>query len=250
MSKLWYGSDEVNDFHPVVEECLNRALKIVKLNDKYVIKHHYGNFTAGIPDFVLLDKKTGDFVCIIEVKKTPSDVFYFGTGYQTKGYVDELYPLRWKPTYNPFFCVTNIEITQFYCWRENSSLIGCLQTGSPHDCGLLEYEDICFNKFTLLFSEYFKNIDQRKPPEFSMHLEAISESFNETFYSIAKILGVNLVRMSKLIQANEDIKESILYELLRFAFYYYIKEFYSLKKSCLSKYFKDFKIVKDFLESR
>lgn len=248
MSKLWYGSDEVNEFHPIVEECLNNALKIAKLDEKYFIKHHYGNFTTGIPDFALLDKKTNDFVCIIEVKKTPSDVFYFGTGYQAKGYVDELYPLRWKPKFHPFFCVTNIEITQFYCWRENSTLIGCLQTGSPHDCGLLEDGDNCYNKFTLLFSEYFKSIDILKTPEFSMHLEAISESFNETFFSISKILGVNLVRMTKLVQANEDIKKSILYELLRFAFYYYIKEYYALRKSSLSNYFKDFEIknISDF----
>lgn len=244
MESLWYGSDEVREFHPVVEECLNRALKQAGLDGKYTIRHHHGEFTSGIPDFVLLDKKTGDFVCVIEVKKTPSDVFYFESGYQAKGYVDEVYPLRWKPKFFPYFCVTNIEITQFYCWRQGSSLIGCLLTGSPHDCGLLNEGQGCYEKFTALFASFFKELDKLREPEFSMHLEAISESFNQTLFSIAKILGVNLVRMSRLVDANEQIKESILYELLRFAFYYYIKETYEVMNSPYLKNFPDFDVAK------
>ena len=240
--KLWYGSDEVKEFHPVVEMCLNEALRISKLNEKYEIKHHYGSFTSGIPDFVLLDKVTKDFVCIIEVKKTPSDVFYTGYGYQAKGYVDELYPLRWKTNYFPHFCVTNIEMTQFFCWREKASLIGCILTNSPVDSGQLEEGEGCFRNFTKLFVNYFKQIDSQESPEFSMHLEAISESFNETFFSVAKILGVNLVRMNRLIQSEEEIKESIIYELLRFAFYFYIKENYSMINSKLLNYFPDFEV--------
>jgi len=242
MKSLWYGSDEVREFHPIVEESLNAALIKSNLQDKYIIEHHYGQYTSGIPDFALLDKQTGDFVCIIEIKKTPSDVFSFSAGNQTKGYVDELKTLRWKPDFFPHFCVTNIEITQFYCWREDSSLIGCLLTGSPHDCGLLREEQECYEKFTLLFSEYFKMIDILKAPEFSRHLEAISESFNQTLYSVAMILGVNLVRMTRLVEADEQIRESILYELLRFAFYYFIKESYDSLSSPFSENFPDFDI--------
>ncbi len=242
MVNLWYGSDEVSDFHPVVESCLNQALVKAKLENKYVIKHHYGQFTSGIPDFALLDKKTNDFVCIIEVKKTPSDVFYFGSGYQSKSYVDELFPLRWKPSYQPHFCVTNIEITQFFCWRKGASLIGCLLAGSPRDCGQLEEGQKCFDRFIDSFSDYFISIDKVKEPEFSMCLEAISESFNETFYTISKILGVNLVRINRLLQSGDQIKESIIYELLRFAFYYYIKETYQLNRSPYHDYFKEFNI--------
>jgi len=243
MANLWYGSDEVSDYHPIVESCLNKALVKAKLENKYVIKHHYGQFTSGIPDFALLDKKTNDFVCIIEVKKTPSDVFYFGSGYQTKSYVDELFPLRWKPNHHPHFCVTNIEITQFFCWRKGASLIGCLLTGSPHDCGQLEDGQKCFDRFIDSFSNYFISIDKLKEPEFSMCLEAISESFNETFYTISKILGVNLVRINRLLQAGDQIKESIIYELLRFAFYYYIKEIYQINKSPYHDYFKEFNVA-------
>ena len=95
-----------------MEACLKKALANAGLEKKYVIKHHDGRFTSGIPDFVLKDAKTEDFVCVIEVKKTPSDVFYYAD--QPKEYVDQLYPLRWKPGYYPYFCITNIEITQFF----------------------------------------------------------------------------------------------------------------------------------------
>ena len=242
MKKIWYGSDEVKDFHPVVNECLNTALRKADLDRKYVIMHHYGQFTTGIPDFALLDKTTQDYVCIIEVKKTPSDVFYFGSGYQSKGYVDELYPLRWKQNHQPHFCVTNIEISQFYCRRDTTSLIGCLLVGSPHDCGILQEEQTCYDRFISLFTQYFRDIDNCKDPEFSMHLEAISESFNETFFSLAQILGVNLVRMTRLVQGDDLIKQSILYELLRFAFYYYIRETYEIQSSPFSQNFPDFNV--------
>ena len=240
MGKLWYGADEVDEFHPIVQKCLQKALTASGLDKKYVIKHHDGEFTSGIPDFVLLDVRTGDFVCVIEVKKTPSDVFYYG--YQPKEYVDQLYPLRWKPNYYPYFCITNIEITQFFCWRKDSSVIGCMLAGSPHDSGSLNDGQKCLDNFTGLFTQFFIQIDKLNKPEFSMYLEAISESFNETFYTISKILGVNLIRMSRLIKADDQVKQSVLYELLRFAFYYYIKESYELIKSPYKKYFGDFDV--------
>lgn len=240
MVNLWRGADEVKDFHPVVEDCLDKALKNAGLEDRYEIKHHLGIFTSGIPDFCVLDKVTGDFVCIIEVKKKPSDVFFRGSNLQAKGYVEELYPLRWKANYYPYFCVTNIEFTQFYSLRKNASLVGCLLTGSPHDSGLLTRQEECIENFIQMFTDFFIRMEKRTEPEFSKHLEAISESFNETFYDIAKILGVNLARMNRLVSADQKVRQSILYELLRFAFYYYIRETYSMKKDESVSYFNDF----------
>lgn len=239
MSRLWYGSDEVRDFHPVVEKALNTALDQADLNSKYILKHHYGEFTSGIPDFALLDRRTKDFICIIEVKKTPADVLSKRYGLQTKGYVDELFPLRWKVGFHPYFCVTNIELTQFYCFREGSSLIGCLLVDSPHDSGFLD-DDNLLDNFIDLFKEFFINLDELKTPEFSSHLEAISESFNETFFNIADVLDVNFHRMHRIV--GKELKESILYELLRFAFYYYIKEYYSSENNDYIEYFNDFNV--------
>lgn len=243
MASLWYGSDEVGEFHPVVERCLNKALEMSGLSGKYEVRHHFGDYTSGIPDFCVLDRVTKDFVCVIEVKRTMTDVFSKDSGLQARGYVEELYPLRWRPRYHPYFCVTNIEMTQFYSLRQRASLIGCLLTGSPHDSGhLIDQQEECIENFTRMFAGFFKTMDKLVEPDFSKHLEAISESFNDTFYDIAKILGVNLVRMDRLIRANQEIKQSILYELLRFAFYYYIRESYEMAKSRSASYFKDFDV--------
>lgn len=238
-NSIWYGSDEVRGFHPIVEKCIKEALERAGLSNKYIFKHHYRSFTSGIPDFVILDKRTGDFVCIIEVKKTPTDVFSQTAGYQTTKYVQELYPLKWKLEYYPHFCVTNIEYLQSYILRPETSLIGCLLENSPEYAGNLDSMDLEENYIEIL-KNYFINIDKREKPNFSMYLETISESFNESFYNISQILGVNLDRISKFVGEKENLKQSVLYELFRFAFYYYLKEYYLLKNSSLATYFEDF----------
>lgn len=243
MDNLWYGSDEVKVFHPIVEKCVGEALIRSNLNTKYKLKHHHGAFTTGIPDFALVDLITEDIVCIIEVKKTPSDVFGQKAGYQSKTYVEQLYPLKWKIGFHPNFCVTNIEHTQFYSLRDGTSLIGCLLEKSPKYAEAIDSDNLT-EKFIEILEEYFVFLDSKQQPTFSMYLETISESFNKSFYNVSQILGTNFNRISRLVMANEAIKQSILYELFRFAFYYYIKEYYLLSKSELSEYFEDFETEK------
>ncbi len=240
---LWYGADEVRVFHPIVEECVNSALTQSGLTDKYYLKHHYGQHTSGIPDFSLHDKQTNDYVCIIEVKKTPLDTLGQEAGYQARAYTKELFPIRWKLGYPPNFCVTNIEYTQFYGLRENSSLIGCLLEDSPKISATIDSAELKA-KFTSILVDYFIYIDNRTEHKFSMHLETISESFNESFYSVAQILGANFDRISNFVNANENLRRGVLYELFRFAFYYYIKEFYLLNNNDLASYFDDFETSK------
>jgi len=236
---LWYGADEVRVFHPIVEECINSALVLAGLSDKYYSKHHHGQYTSGIPDFSLHDKQTDDYVCIIEVKKTPLDTLGQEAGYQSRTYTKQLFPLRWKLGYPPNFCVTNIEYTQFYGLRENSSLIGCLLEDSPKIAAAIDSPELK-TKFTTILVEYLKYVDNQTEHKFSMHLETISESFNESFYSVSQILGANFDRISNFVNANENLRRGVLYELFRFAFYYYIKEYYLLNNNNLASYFNDF----------
>jgi type I restriction-modification system DNA methylase subunit len=240
MNKLWYGADEVRTFHPFVEHCINQALLKSGLEKKYYFKHHYGKFTNGIPDFVILDSSTDDFVCIIEVKKTPSDVFGQDAGKQSMTYVQELYPLRWKFNQFPRFCVTNIEYTQFYSLRSNASVIGCLNENSPKFSASLDSPELQ-SKFIDVLNEYFLEIHSNSKPSFSMHLESISESFNNSFYDVSEILGANLNRINRLIDADEEVRQSVIYELFRFAFFYYLKEYYNLKKNGIAAHFNEFK---------
>lgn len=236
---LWYGADEVRIFHPIVEECVNDALIQSGLSNKYYLKHHFGQYTSGIPDFSLHDSQTDDYVCIIEVKKTPLDTLGQEAGYQARTYTKQLYPIRWKLGYPPNFCVTNIEYTQFYGLRENTSLIGCLLEESPKMSAPISSTELK-SKFTNILADYFQYIDNKTENKFSMHLETISESFNDSFYNVAQILGANFNRISNFVNANENLRRGVLYELFRFAFYYYIKEFYLLNNNQLANYFSDF----------
>ena len=239
--KLWYGSDEVKEFHPVIKLLINEILINNDLNNKYQVKHHSGEHTSGIPDFVMIQKNTSDYILVIEVKKTPSDVLSKESGKQAMDYAKEL-RLRWKTNCPVYFCVTNIEYTQLYCLRDgNTSLIGCLQEGSPFIAGDLS-EARTYLKFKDIFSNIIKMIDSRTAPKYSSYLDTISESFNYSFYTIATILDVNLQRISNYIDANELQRQNILYELLRFCFYYYIKDFYDLNNSKLKSNFESFNI--------
>lgn len=235
---LWYGADEVKVFHPIVEDCINSALVKAGLSDKYCSKHHYGEHISGIPDFSLHDKQTDDYVCIIEVKKTPLDTLGQEAGYQARKYTKEL-SVRWKLGYPPNFCVTNIEYTQFYGLRGDSTLIGCLLEDSPKVSAAIDSPELK-TKFIDILVDYFQYIDRQTDHKFSMYLETISESFNESFFSIEQIMGANFVRISNFVNANENLRRGVLYELFRFAFYYYIKEFYLLSNNKLASYFNDF----------
>jgi len=240
---LWYGADEVRVFHPIVEDSINSALVKAGLSDKYCSKHHYGQYTSGIPDFSIHDKQTDDYVCIIEVKKTPLDTLSQEAGYQARKYTKQLYPVRWKLGYLPNFCVTNIEYTQFYGLRGDSSLIGCLLEDSPKVSAVLDSPDL-ETKFIDILADYFQKIDRKTDHKFSMHLETISESFNESFFSVEQIMGANFDRISNFVNANENLRRGVLYELFRFAFYYFIKEFYLLSNNKLESYFNNFKNAK------
>ena len=160
LNDLSYFSDEVNKFHPIMKALVDEVLTDLELTQKYILKHHYGQDTKGIPDFVILDKKTKDYVFVLEVKKTPSDVLAKKYGEQSMNYAKDL-SLHWRNKSPQYFCVTNFEYTQLYCLRENSSLIGCLQEDSPFVAGSLSDDNIN-DKFRSILSHLIKIIDKKK----------------------------------------------------------------------------------------
>ena len=118
-------------------------------------------------------------------------------------------------------------------------MIGCLLEDSPKISAVLDSPDL-ETKFIDILADYFQKIDRKTDHKFSMHLETISESFNESFFSVEQIMGANFDRISNFVNANENLRRGVLYELFRFAFYYFIKEFYLLNNNKLASYFNDF----------
>lgn len=240
---LTYYADEVREYHPIVEECLNNALMNADLDGEYSIEHHYGEHTDGIPDFVLLETKTDDRIAVIEVKKTPGDTLSPRYGEQAMRYVRSLKDKNWGTDYHLHFCVTNLEYTQFYMYRDDTSPIGCVLQGSPHKAGRFSEDyDKTLEAFTKRFEEYFLDIKAKTKPEIDGYFAEISLGLNKAFDELDDLLGW---ADGKLDVATEVGRETAIYELLRISFYYYIQGKYTEMGSKNSAFFVDLETHKD-----
>ncbi|MBQ48593.1 MAG: hypothetical protein CMP10_14395, partial [Zetaproteobacteria bacterium] len=236
---LTHFDDEVKKYHPVVEKCLNDALKNTGLDDKYEIMHHLADSTGKIPDFVLRRKDTGDWVSVIEVKKTPSQVISKLFGLQAMGYVANTIDKDWSSDHPYHFCVTNIERTRFFCYRDNkTSPLGCVLKKGVHEAGEFSNYTKTVSNFTQRFEEYFKEIDSEIEPEIGGHFLEIESELKVAFDSLTKTLNWST---KKFQFATSIERENIIYELLRISFYYYIQGKYIANKSKNQKKFTDLK---------
>ncbi|MED5351183.1 MAG: BpuSI family type II restriction endonuclease [Candidatus Thermoplasmatota archaeon] len=240
---LTYFDDEVKKYHPVVEQCLNNALSNTGLNEEYSIKWHYGAQTDGIPDFVLVETKTDDRIAVIEVKKTPGDTLSPRFGEQAMKYVRSLKDKNWGTDYHLHFCVTNIEFTQFYTYRDGASPMGCVLQGSPHKAGRFSEDyDQTLEAFTQRFEEYFLAIKAKTEPIIDGYFAEISLGLNKAFDELDELLGW---ADGKLDIATEIGRETAIYELLRISFYYYLQGKYTEMGSENSAFFVDLETHKD-----
>lgn len=103
---MWisYSDSEVNKFHPVCEQALNLALQKLGLNTSYRVLHH--QYTGSLEmDFVIQNVSTGKYLCVIEVKRTPTDVHSARYQFQAMSYVQ----MNASETERPFYILTNLE---------------------------------------------------------------------------------------------------------------------------------------------
>ena len=70
MINLWYNSDEVTGFHPVVENAIKNAIINCGYDSVMELVHHPAipNSTI-IPDFAIKLKSSNRYIFVIEVKK-------------------------------------------------------------------------------------------------------------------------------------------------------------------------------------
>jgi Type I restriction-modification system methyltransferase subunit len=103
---MWIShmDSEVNRFHPVCEKALNAALIKLSKATEYEVLHHA--YTGSLEmDFVIQNKRTKNYLCVVEVKRTPSDVNSARYQYQAMSYVQMNVPISEKP----FYVLTNLE---------------------------------------------------------------------------------------------------------------------------------------------
>ena len=99
-----YSDSEVRVFHPICERALNNALSKTGLLSKYEVLHHQHTGTLEM-DFVVKNRLTGKYLCVVEVKRTPADVHSARYQYQAMSYVQSNEGQNEKP----FYVLTNIE---------------------------------------------------------------------------------------------------------------------------------------------
>lgn len=103
---MWidYSDSEVRTFHPICQTAIKKALANLNLSNIYEVVHHemFGPIEA---DFVIKNKQTKKYLCVIEVKRTLADTQSTRYQYQAMTYVLSAGSLMEKP----FYIITNLE---------------------------------------------------------------------------------------------------------------------------------------------
>ena len=229
---IWYTSDEVKDYHPIVEWCLQNALNILQLDNVYSVAHHYeipGSTT--IPDFAIVDKNSERVVFIIEVKKSKSEVESQRYWNQTRGYVRDL-KFKWKPNTPLYYCITNIEELLLFCERD-APISNCLLKGNPYEHDGFDADshnaEQSSEKLTASFVKIIELVHQQQSPDWVNNWDPLVKSFIANYMSLANKVSLD----------SDEAKEISLYELLRLLFYAYLREYYLLNSHSNSAYFSN-----------
>lgn len=199
---MWisYNSSEVNEFHPICERCLNNALHIIGKQAEYQVLHH--QYTGSLEmDYVVKNIATGKYLCVIEVKRTPSDVNSARYQYQAMSYVQ----MNAHMSEKPFYILTNLEYS--YVFRYDSARSRVFQQMlSP---GLIHTGDFHINNQ----ADFENNLSQE-------YAQQLNNFINDT-YSYLLTLQQFEEHMRNITTNNRNWKSSLavlLYEYIRGSF--------------------------------
>lgn len=178
---MWisYSDSEVKKFHPVCERALNKALRIIGKERQYRVLHH--QYTGALEmDYVVQNISTGKYLCVVEVKRTPSDVHSARYQFQAMSYVQ----MNSDQSEKPFYILTNLEYA--FSFRYDSDRprvfqqmlkpglahIGSFNTDSEEDFAdkLASFFSERLNEFMNDSYEYLVTLE-----EFASHMEQIKE---------------------------------------------------------------------------
>lgn len=99
-----YSDSEVGVYHPICENALNNALRLLGQEKNYRVVHH--RYTGALEmDFVIENIITHKYLCVIEVKRTPAAVNSTRYQFQAMSYVQSNVGLTEKP----YYILTNFE---------------------------------------------------------------------------------------------------------------------------------------------
>ncbi len=220
MPQLWYTSDEVADFHPIVEDALNNALIHCGYSQIAEVLHHPSipNSTI-IPDFGIRLRGSQRFVFICEVKRTERDVDSQRYQNQTRTYVTDFGPF-WENNYHKYFCITNVERLILLADRQGP-LTTCLLKNNPRQHTKFNpgTHDATQSALDLqaTFQLIFPLIFNRTIPDWDNNWAPIIENFHANFIALK----------NSLAYPDQLARELSLYELFRLLAYAFLKDFYA-----------------------
>ena len=190
--KISYSDDEVKKFHPLVEEKLKDYMKKNNLDSKYALEHHPTTIVGTIPDFVIIQKNTGRWVYVIEVKRTPSNVRSVSTWDQARSYVTNN-KIKWARMSKPYFMATNIELTYFLCDRTNEPTQFCLLKKGEKSCS--EFGTDATNTLkdfeTRVLPRIFDDLNKQNE-EYSDNLKIILDEFSSLQEELSSYISKNI----------------------------------------------------------
>lgn len=99
-----YSDSEVKIFHPLCQQALDEALKAIGADKDYRVLHHQYTGTLEM-DFVIQNIHTLQYLCVVEVKRTPADVQSTRYQFQAMSYVQ----MNTAQNERPFYIITNLE---------------------------------------------------------------------------------------------------------------------------------------------
>jgi len=242
MINLWYNSDEVTGFHPVVATAINNAITNCGLDSFLELEHHPSipNSTI-IPDFAIKLKSSNRYIFVIEVKKTARDVSSQRYQEQSRSYVSNFSPY-WEPNYPLYFCLTNIEELILFADRQGP-ISTCILKGNPKSHTRFNAQTRDATQTSLEFQATFEQllpiIYNRTQPDWDNNWEPIIDSFYQNFQSVS----------SSLSHSKDLADELSLYELFRLLAFTYLKDYYNQTSNPNQSYFRTFPPDSDSLQN-
>ena len=206
---MWisYSDSEVSCFHPICEQALNKALRMMHLDGQYNVLHHQHTGALEM-DYVIQNTTTGNYLCVIEVKRTPSDVHSARYQFQAMSYVQ----MNANQSEKPFYILTNLECA--FCFRYDSSrprvFQQMLKPGLIHIGSFEEDEQEDFtNKLAVFFQGRLKDYINDSYDylitlnEFAIHMELIKENPKSWKSHLAVLLYEYIRGVFSFINRNE-----------------------------------------------
>ncbi|VAW17274.1 hypothetical protein MNBD_BACTEROID03-2813 [hydrothermal vent metagenome] len=242
MINLWYNSDEVTGFHPVVETAIKNAIINCGYDSLLELEHHPSipNSTI-VPDFAIKLKSSNRYIFVIEVKKTARDVTSQRFQNQSRSYVSDFSPY-WEPNYPKYFCLTNIEELILFADRQGP-ISTCILKGNPksHTRFNAQTRDATQTsvEFQATFEQLLPIIYNRAQPDWDNNWEPIIDSFYQNFQSVS----------SSLSHSKDLSDELSLYELFRLLAFTYLKDYYNQASNPNQSYFRAFPPDSDSLQN-